>query len=30
MEEVLFRSIIEHIKAQGYDLADLIKTKHGS
>jgi apolipoprotein D and lipocalin family protein len=30
MEEGLFNSIVERIKAQGYDLADLVKTKHGS
>jgi apolipoprotein D and lipocalin family protein len=30
MEEGLFNSIVERIKGQGYDLADLTKTKHGS
>ena len=30
MEEGLFHSIVERIKAQGYDLTNLVKTKHGS
>jgi lipocalin len=30
MEEGLFNSIIERIKTQGYDLTNLITTKHAS
>jgi apolipoprotein D and lipocalin family protein len=29
MEEGLFNGIVERIKAQGYDLTNLLKTKQG-